>query len=165
MWRSWFRRDPPPPEAPEEPAPPATPFGERMAAELERIRWRARGAGGALPVAALPRLGQIEDVLGPLVAHLVDDPPTVDEEIAVEAMLTDYLPTTLNAYIGLNRQVATVPRASDGRTPGDDLLDQLATLEAAAHELSFAVYAHDAEQLATQGRFLSTKFSRSDLDL
>lgn len=163
MWKSLFRRDPPAPPSPEETAPPAAPFGERMTGELERIRWTARRAGGTLPVAALPALGQIEDVLGPLVEHLVDNPPTVEEEIAVEAMLTDYLPTTLNAYVRLNRQVAATARTG-GRTPGDDLLDQLATLEAAAQELSDAVYAHDADQLATQGRFLSTKFNRSDLD-
>jgi len=31
-------------------------------------------------------------------------------------MVTDYLPTTLHAYIGLNPQFAQTPRA-DGRTP------------------------------------------------
>ncbi|MEJ7783692.1 MAG: hypothetical protein WKF96_02740 [Solirubrobacteraceae bacterium] len=135
-----------------------------MAEELQRIGRTARRAGGTLPVAALPRLGQIEDVLRPLVEYLVDNPPSIEEEIAVEALLTDYLPTTLSAYTVLNRQVATMVRA-DGRAPGDDLLDQLAMLEAAARELSSSVYAHDAEQLATQGRFLGTKFNRSDLAL
>lgn len=164
MWKSLFKREPPAPAAPAPPAAPAVPFGERMGAELERLRWAARRAGATLPVAALPRLGQIEDVLGPLIAYLVDNPPSVDEEIAVEALLTDYLPTTLNAYTALNRQVTTAVGA-DGRTPDDELLDQLATLESAARELSASVYAHDAMQLAAQGRFLSTKFSRSDLAL
>ena len=169
MWKSLFKRDPPAPadgRPTEEPAPaaPAVPFGERMAEELESIRWTARRAGGTLPVAALPMLGLIEDELGPLVEYLIDHPPNVDEEIAVEALLTDYLPTTLRAYMGLNRQIAMKAR-SDGRTPGDELLDQLALLGGAARELSASVYAHDAEQLATQGRFLGTKFSRSDLAL
>jgi hypothetical protein len=82
----------------------------------------------------------------------------------VQALVTDYLPTTLNAYIGLNRQIAQAPRP-DGRTPGDDLLEQLGTLANAADELGHAVYAHDADKLQTQGRFLDTKFSRSDLEL
>ncbi|MEA2184462.1 MAG: hypothetical protein QOF69_3647 [Solirubrobacteraceae bacterium] len=165
MWKSVFKRDrPPAPAQAPAPAVPAEPFGERMNARLEEIGWDARRAGGRLPIAALPQLGRIEDVLHPLLDHLVANPPSVDEEIAVQAMLTDYLPTTIGTYVGMNRQFAETPRA-DGRTPGDDLLEQLVMLEGAAHELSLAVYAHDAQQLATHGRFLSTKFSGSDLDL
>lgn len=140
------------------------PFGERMLDELHTARWAARGAGDRLPVSALPALGRIEDVLLPLLDHLTRNPPSVDEEIAVQGMVTDYLPTTLNAYIGLNPQFVSEPR-HDGRTPADDLLEQLATLETAVHDLSRAVYAHDAQELQTQGRFLSAKFDRSDLDL
>ncbi len=140
------------------------PFAERMQRELEKTRREARRNGNRLPVAALPQLGKIEDVLLPLLDHLTRNPPSVDEEIAVQGMVTDYLPTTLNAYTGLNPQFAQTPRA-DGRTPGDDLLEQLVTLELAVHELSRAVYSHDAEQLQTQGRFLRAKFEQSDLAL
>jgi hypothetical protein len=165
MWKSVFKRDRPPPRAePPVPAAPVEPFGERMKVKLEEIGWTARRAGGRLPIAALPQLGRIEDVLRPLLNHLVTNPPSVEEEIAVQAMLTDYLPTTVGTYIGLNRQFAETARA-DGRTAGDDLIEQLVMLEGAAQELSLAVYAHDAQQLATHGRFLSTKFSGSDLDL
>jgi len=163
MWKSLFKRDDNP-EDPPAAAAPETPFAEVMQEQLEQVGWTARRAGGTLPVAALPQLGRIEDVLRPLLDHLVTNPPSVEEEIAVQAMLTDYLPTTLGAYIGMNRQFAQTARA-DGRTPADDLMEQLVMLEMAAHELSLAVYAHDAQQLATQGRFLSTKFNRSDLDL
>jgi hypothetical protein len=165
MWKSVFKRDrPPAPDQAPASAEPAEPFGERMKSELEQIGWTARRAGGRLPIAALPQLGRIEDVLRPLLDHLVTNPPSVEEEIAVEAMLTDYLPTTLGTYIGLNPQFAETAGAG-GRTPGDDLIEQLVMLEGAAQELSVAVYAHDAQQLATHGRFLSTKFSGSDLDL
>ena len=161
-------RDDQPRPAPEQPRPQPIinqgPFGDRMLNALEKARWEARRNGGKLPVAALPQLGRIEDVLLPMLDHLSRHTPSVDEEIAVQAMVTDYLPTSLNAYIGLNRQFAQTAGA-DGRTPGDDLLEQLVTLELAAHELSQAVYAHDAEQLQTQGRFLRAKFERSDLAL
>lgn len=140
------------------------PFGERMQRELDKTRWMARKHGDRLPVAALPQLGRIEDVLLPLLDHLTRNPPSVDEEIAVQGMVTDYLPTTLRAYIGLNAQFVRTARA-DGLTPDDDLMDQLRTLESAAHDLSRAVYSHDAQELQTQGRFLSTKFNRSDLAL
>jgi len=165
MWRSLFGRDEEPPA--EENAPSvsaAEPFADRMQARLSELSWTARRAGARLPVAALPQLGLIEDVLHPLLEHLRAQPPSVDEEIAVEAMVGDYLPTTMNAYLALNPQFAMQPRP-DGRTPGDDLLEQLRTLATAISELATAVYAHDAQQLQVQGRFLSTKFSRSDLEL
>ncbi len=161
-------RDDEPRPAPEQPRPQPIiqqgPFGERMLMSLEKTRWEARRNGGKLPVAALPQLGRIEDVLLPMLDHLTRNPPSVDEEIAVQAMVTDYLKTSLDAYTGLNRQFAQTP-GPDGRTPGDHLVEQLVMLEHAAHELSQAVYAHDAEQLQTQGRFLRTKFERSDLSL
>jgi hypothetical protein len=139
-------------------------FVERMELQLDRLRWQARSAGARLPIAALPRIGRVEDVLVPLMRHLAANPPSIDEEIAVESLLTDYFPTTLTTYLNLNPQFAAEPRA-DGRTPGDDLIDQLKTLETAATELSRAIYAHDAQDLQAQGRFLQTKFDRSDLTL
>lgn len=170
MWNPFSRgnRDE---ERPPQPAPPlpqplidTKPFAERMQRKLDETRWDARKHGDVLPVAALPQLGRIEDVLVPLLDHLSRNPPSVDEEIAVQGLVTDYLPTTVRAYTGLNRQFAQQPR-DDGRTPGDDLMEQLATLELAAHDLSRAVYAHDAEELQTQGRFLRAKFEQSDLQL
>lgn len=165
MWKSVFKRDrPPASDPPPAPEAPAEPFGERMQRKLDETGRAARRAGATLPIAALPQLGRIEDVLRPLLAHLAANPPSVDEEIAVQQMVTDYLPTTVNTYIGMNRRFAESARA-DGRTPGDDLVEQLVMLEGAAHELSLAVYAHDAEQLAVHGRFLNTKFTGSDLQL
>ncbi|WP_127782540.1 hypothetical protein [Rhodococcus sp. X156] len=165
MWRSLFGRgsDEHAPSEPE-PTPVSKPFPDRMRAELRKVSWTARGAGAVLPVAALPELGRIEDVLIPLVEHLRHNPPTMDEEIAVESMVTDYLPTTINAYLSLNPQYAKQVRP-DGRTPGDDLLEQMRMLEQAIRDLAQAVYAHDAQQLEVQGRFLSSKFTRSDLEL
>lgn len=165
MWSSLFGRD----KDEAAPAPAAAPastrsFAQEMFAALREVSWTARRAGNRLPVAALPRLGLIEDLLHPLLAHLEASPPSVDEEIAVRGIVADYLPTTINAYLSMNTQFAHLPRA-DGRTPGDDLLEQLATLQQAATELAQAVYAHDGQELQVQGRFLQSKFNRTDLDL
>lgn len=163
MWKSLFNRA--------EDAAAAAPvaiaplsFVERMRAQLDTLRWQARTAGARLPIEALPMMGRLEDVVGPLLDHLTVNPPSIDEEIAVESMLTDYIPTTLTRYLNLNPQFAAEARA-DGRTPGDDLVDQLRVLAVAVTELSRAVYAHDAQDLQSQGRFLQTKFDRSDLAL
>lgn len=147
-----------------QPAAPGAPFPERMRVELERVRWMGRGAGATLPIQALPLLGEIEDQLAPLLSHLERHPPNAEEEFAVQALLTDYVPSTLRAFIGLAPQVAQQP-AADGRTPGDLLLEQLGLLASGARDLATAVYTHDAQELATQGRFLSAKFEQSDLAL
>jgi hypothetical protein len=163
MWKSLFNRpEDDGPSAPAEPVPLL--FVDRMTQQVDRLRWQARSAGSRLPIAALPMIGRIEDVVAPLLEHLRVNPPSIDEEIAVEGLLTDYFPTTLTTYLNLNPRFASEPRA-DGRTPGDDLIDQLRTLATAATELSRAIYAHDAQDLQSQGRFLQTKFDRSDLAL
>lgn len=172
--RSFFGRrdddDRPAPRAGEAPlgdaqgAPPAAPFAQRMATELSAVRWLGRGAGRTLPIKALPMLADIEDELAPLLSHLEHHPPNAEEEFAVQAMLTDYLPSTLRAYIGLAPRMASVA-GPDGRTAADQLLEQLGLLGQAARDLAAAIYSHDAQELATQGRFLSAKFQQSDLAL
>ncbi len=148
--------------------PPAPPteltFVERVTQSFEELRWRLRASGSRLPVEVLPRFGQIEDVVLPLLAHVARNAPSVEEEIAVQALLVDYLPTTVNRFLALNPQFVDERRA-DGRSSVDDLVDQLVALHAAARDLSRAIALHDAADLEAQGRFLRAKFDRSGLAL
>ncbi len=57
-----------------------------------------------------------------------------------------------------------MPRPS-GRTPTGSLIEQLETLWASATDLLDAIRAQDADAMLTQGSFLRTKFTGSDLDL
>ncbi len=57
-----------------------------------------------------------------------------------------------------------MPRPS-GRTPVQSLAEQLEALLDAAADLLSATQAQDADALLSQGSFLRTKFSGSDLDL
>ena len=52
-----------------------------------------------------------------------------------------------------------------GRTPADSLLEQIDSLQTAADAILVAARAQDADALMTQGNFLRTKYSGSDLDL
>ena len=85
-------------------------------------------------------------------------------ELGVRGIVDDYLPTTVNAYLAVEAQLHDVPRAS-GDTPTESLLAQLAALQQSASSTLAATRSHDADALLTQGAFLRTKFSRSDLDL
>jgi hypothetical protein len=84
--------------------------------------------------------------------------------VLVKGILHDYLPTTLKSFLALDEGQLNVVRPS-GRTPIASLQEQLESLLDAASSVLLATQAQDADAMSTQGNFLSTKFSRSDLDL
>ena len=84
--------------------------------------------------------------------------------ISVKGILNDYLPTTLKSFLALDEGQLAVVRPS-GRTPIASLQEQLESLLDAVSSVLVAAQAQDADALLTQGTFLRTKFSRSDLDL
>jgi hypothetical protein len=84
--------------------------------------------------------------------------------VSIRGMVSDYLPTTLRSFLALDPEVVDVPRPS-GMTPVQSLLEQLQTLLSSATDLLASARAHDADALLSQGSFLRTKFTRSDLDL
>jgi hypothetical protein len=84
--------------------------------------------------------------------------------VQVNGIVDDYLPTTLKTYLNVDPAVTDQPGPS-GRTPRAALHEQLEGLRTAANELLQAARAHDVDLLFTQGNFLKTKFTRSDLDL
>jgi hypothetical protein len=56
-------------------------------------------------------------------------------------------------------------RRRSRETPTESLLEQIDVLHSAAAAVLLAAHEQDADALMTQGRFLATKFSGSDLDL
>jgi hypothetical protein len=84
--------------------------------------------------------------------------------VSVKSMLNDYLPTTLKGFLALDPTQLNVRRPS-GRTAIESLNEQVDSLLDAASALLTATHAQDADALMTQGSFLRTKFSGSDLDL
>ncbi len=56
------------------------------------------------------------------------------------------------------------PRA-DGHSPTQSLMMQIDALQTSVAATLVATREQDADALMTQGRFLQTKFHRSDLDL
>jgi hypothetical protein len=84
--------------------------------------------------------------------------------VQVNSIVGDYLPTTLRTYLNLEPSL-TEQVGRSGRTPRAALREQLESLRSAAEELLAAATAHDVDALFTQGNFLKTKFTRSDLDL
>jgi len=152
------------PAAPPVEAAPADPVAA-MQRELRTVVQTVNRAGGRLPDGAVPTVREIEDVLVPLLAHVAKRGADVEELHNLEAIVTEYLPGALEHYLDLPEQYALTHRGPSGTTPAQELVSQLGLLLDGTRQLQQAVYDHDAQRLATQGRFLDAKFRRSDLDL
>jgi hypothetical protein len=92
-------------------------------------------------------------------------PPGSPELFIIERTATDYLPTSLQAYLNLPRAFATRRPVQDGKTPNEILLDQLTLLETKMNEVADDVHRHDSDRLLANGRFLQERFGRSSLSL
>lgn len=159
---AWFRRpqDTPPPPPPE---PEDTPSA--LAGRLAELVSFVNASAGRLPVAGVVAARRVTDVIAELLDGIAGEPtPDVTVVIAVRGMVDDYLPTTLRAYLALDPSVVGTARPTGG-SPSEHLVEQLDELWLAGLDLLAAVRARDADRLVTQGNFLRTKFSRSDLDL
>lgn len=166
---TWFRRVLAPPAAPA-PAPPAAePESDgddpaTLRSHLVRLNRLINQNSGRLPGESVVTARRVTDVLREVVDTSEVRPLDIYAVISIKAMVQDYLPTTLRGFLALDPAQLTVARPS-GRTPIESLQEQLEGLLEAATSLLRAAQAQDADALLSQGSFLRTKFSRSDLDL
>jgi hypothetical protein len=160
---TWFRRG--------HETPPAEPQPEEDNDSPDKLRLRLwelvqfinRNAG-KLPVEAVVISRQITDSIRELIETSDERALDVYAVVSINGIVGDYLPTTLRTYLNLDPVVAERPGPS-GRTPREALREQVESLAQAADELLQATQAHDADRLFSQGNFLRTKFTRSDLDI
>ena len=80
-------------------------------------------------------------------------------------MAADGLHTATLSYMPVPPKVARESSGAAGAAPAQDLLEQLELLREGVRRLQRCAHAPDVERLATQRRFLESKFGRSDLDL
>jgi hypothetical protein len=115
---------------------------------------------GRLPGEAVVNARRLTDTLREVIATSDVRPLDVYAEMSVRSTLSDYLPTTLRGYLAV--------AATGGPATGPasrSLIEQLEALQSAADLVLVAARDQDVDALMTQGNFLRTKFSGSDLDL
>ena len=163
---TWFRRvfgD----EDARRPQPPAEEEDDSPEA-LRRRLWEVvrfvNANAGKLPVEAVVITRAITDTIRQVIDTSADHELDIYAVVQINGIVDDYLPTTLRAYLNLNPAL-TEQAGPSGRTPRAALREQLDGLQDAADDLLRAAQARDVDALASQGNFLRTKFSRSDLDL
>jgi len=121
-------------------------------------------SSGQLPGRAVVAARRLTDTMREIIDTSQVRPLDVYVVVSVKATLTDYLPTTLRSYLAVDPGVRELP-ARSGQTPAELLMEQLDSLQLSADAVLVAAKAQDVDALVSQGNFLRTKFSGSDLDL
>ncbi|SDJ53764.1 hypothetical protein SAMN05444157_3860 [Frankineae bacterium MT45] len=135
------------------------------------LRWNAyqlnrliNANAGKLPGEAVVAARRVTDTMREVIDTSEVRPLDIYAVVTVKGVLNDYLPTTLRSYLALDSGVVNVQRPS-GHSPAQSLVEQINSLRQAGTQLLTAVRDQDADALLAQGRFLSAKFTGSDLDL
>ena len=144
-------------EAQDEPA--------RARRALERAVQQAEQSAEQLPTGALASVRELAGALRALLSLVEQE--HLDQLVAheVAAVAGDLLPTAIQSYLRLPPEVARESSGAAGAAPAQDLLEQLELLREGVRRLQRCAHAPDVERLATQRRFLESKFGGSDLDL
>lgn len=107
---------------------------------------------------------ELLDGLGEIVGRWDQLDALPEQAGVIESIIGDYLPTSVQTYINLPRTFAITPAAGK-RSAHDELLEQLGLLRGETDRVRTALYTRDADALGDQGRFLRSKFGRSELEL
>lgn len=162
---TWFRRHDTPPPATS--APAETEAEDSPAALLQTLAQLVHFVNenaGKLPGESVVAARRVTDTVAEVIGTAVNGALDVYAIVSVKGIVNDYLPTTLRTYLALDPNVVDVRRPT-GRTPRESLLEQISSLLSAVAEVLTAAQSKDADALVTQGNFLRTKFTGSDLDL
>jgi hypothetical protein len=158
---TWFRRQ-------HDAAPMPEPEPDDSPAELTRtldelVRFVNQSAG-RLPPESVVAARLVTDAVADVIDTAENGALDIHAALSVKGIVKDYLPTTLRAFLALDPDVVE-SRGADGRTPKESLLDQLTSLLAGAEDVRAAARSRDVDSLVSQGSFLRTKFTGSDLDI
>ncbi|MCX6498687.1 MAG: hypothetical protein NTU93_07775 [Arthrobacter sp.] len=129
-------------------------------AALEDLRQTALGHGSELPTVVVSQLLQLVDVLRALMGYIGGSGASTEQRVLLNAVITDYLPSPLRAYLML----AAASR-QDESAETTALLEQLNTLYSTVKNLDNQVRTGAVTELAVHGQFLRDKFDIDGLHL
>ena len=115
---------------------------------------------GRVPPEVMAKVLKIRQIILGILPRSGNLPPGSPQLFVIERTATDYLPTSLQAYLNLPRAYATQHPVQDGKTPKEVLLDQLTLLETKMNEVADDVHRNDSDRLLAHGRFLEERFGR-----
>ncbi|QDY89078.1 hypothetical protein E7Y32_01710 [Arthrobacter sp. UKPF54-2] len=129
-------------------------------AALEELRRTVLTNGAKLPPLVVSQVLQITDILRSLIGYIRQSGASTEQGVLLEAVVTDYLPSPLHAYLRLGSASRT-----DGSTDTTVLLEQLDVLHSTVRNLDNQVRTGAITELAVHGQFLRDKFDIDGLHL
>jgi hypothetical protein len=120
---------------------------------------------GKVPPEVMAKVLKIRQIIMGILPRSGNLAPGSPALFLIERTASDYLPTSLEAYLRLPRAYATLHPVQDGKTAKQILLDQLTLLESKMNEVANDVHSNDSDRLLANGRFLQERFGRSPLSL
>ena len=131
-----------------------------IARSLEQLRAAVRLAGREIPPLLTSRLGHIDDLLREVIATIAAQDASTEQRVLLGAMVGDYIPTPLRAYLGLSEADRV-----DGSRATMQFSEQLGILEETIRDLLNQIRIGAIAELSTHGRFLADKFAAPDAGL
>lgn len=129
--------------------------------EIRRALDRAVRMGqGRLPADVQARIVEIRQEILDVLPSTSQFPTGSEDLYVIQRTATDYLPSTLQAYVALPQAYATTRVVQDGKTPLQLLRDQLQLLDEKLDEIADAVHRRDSDRLVANGRFLEERFGQ-----
>ena len=127
---------------------------------LEELRRTVLGNGAELPTVVVSQVLQLADILRALIGYVGQSGASTEQRVLLNAVITDYLPSPLRAYLMLAAASRT-DESADTKV----LLEQLDTLYSTAQNLDNQVRTGAITELAVHGQFLRDKFDIDGLHL
>jgi hypothetical protein len=127
---------------------------------LDELRAAVRSGGSEIPTLLISRFAHIDDLLRTVIETVAAQGASTEQRVLLEAMIRDYLPTPLRAFLALpHDQRSTTSRATL------QLSTQLGILEETINDLLNQIRIGAIAELSTHGRFLQDKFAAPTLTL
>jgi hypothetical protein len=127
-----------------------------MSRQLRVLVGEINRSAGNLPAEGVVLARQITDLADEVLRQAEVHPMNIHARVSLNAVIRDYLPTTLRAFVAASR-------SDTSDAPGRQLTEQLVVLRDSVRDTVAAQRDDDVRALEAQGIFLSTKFAGSDL--
>ena len=113
-----------------------------------------------LPKDVLEPLKDLCEVITQILPHLEKFDGTSHDLHAVKQTATDYLPNMLATYLQLPTAYAKLHVLKSGKTPADELTQQINLLNTEMHKVLENLMSNQTNELLAHGKFLEDKFSQ-----
>ncbi|MBV9172089.1 MAG: hypothetical protein JOZ81_18605 [Chloroflexi bacterium] len=114
-----------------------------------------------LPIDVQVKVEQIRRKVEVLLGFADRFPPFSQDLFLVRQTASEYLPRTIDTFLGLPRDSVDKPLTAEGKTPLQELKTQLDLLDAKLDEIAQALQRQDMDRLLANRRFLEERFGRA----